>query len=414
MNSRDRVKLALNHEEADRVPIDLGSMRSSGISTIAYINLLDFLGKGNLVPKMYDFIQQLAYPHKEILDLFNIDVIDVGQAFLKNDSDWKPWQIDNFHSCLIPAYLNIEKDKDGNVFLKNNEGIILGKKPKSSLYVDQAYWVYKDLQSLPDSFDDKELNRHMWAIPSPPWYLDIFNEKDFKVFKDTISDLYHSTDYSLMLSLGCNLFETGTFLRSFDNFLCDIYLNKLGTQKLLDSFVEKNLLKIKRVLEGVKDYVDIIMFGDDLGSQDMPFISPDKFREIFKPFYKKMWDCVHENSNCKVFLHSCGSIYKLIPDLIDAGLDILNPVQTSAKDMEPEKLKKEFGKYITFWGGGCDTQEVLPNWSPNEIKRHVKERIEIFSKNGGFVFCQVHNILANIPPENVVAMLEAVNEFGKY
>jgi len=208
-----------------------------------------------------------------------------------------------------------------------------------------------------------------------------------------------------------NLFETGNFLRGIDNFLCDIYLDKNGTGSLLDRLVERNLKKLDRIIKGVGQYVDILQFGDDLGSQGGPFMSPNIYKEVFKPRHKKMWDFVHENSKCKVFLHSCGSIYELLPHLIDAGLDILNPVQTSAIDMEPEKLKKEFGKYITFWGGGCDTRDVLPSKTPKEIKEHVKRRIDILGKDGGFVFNQVHNILADIPPENVIAMLQAACEY---
>lgn len=414
MKSRERVKLVINHKEADRIPIDLGSMRSSGISTITYNNLKGKLGKDKDLSRMYDFIQQLAYPEKEIMEMFHIDVIDAGQAFLKEDNNWCHWTLNDNSKCLIPKFLNIELNSNSNVFLKNNDGFILGKKPKASLYVDQIYWIYKDLNSIPETFTDVDLDKHMWAIPSPPWHLDIFNNDDFKIFKNNIKNLYEDTDYSILLSLGCNLFETGNFLRSMDNFLCDIYLDKNGTTRLLDKLVERNLKKIERVIEGVSEYIDILMFGDDLGGQDAPLMSPEVFREIFKPQYKRMWDYVHDNSNCKVFLHSCGSIYRLIPDLIDVGLDILNPVQTSAREMEPERLKKEFGKDITFWGGGCDTRDVLPNKTPKEIKEHVKERIEIFSKGGGFVFNQVHNILADVPPENVIAMLEAAYEYGKY
>ncbi len=414
MNSRERVRLAINHKEADRIPIDLGSMRSSGIATITYSKLREKLDLKTGLPRMYDFVQQLAYPEEKVLNMFNIDVIDAGQSFLVSNNDWKEWNLNDKFKCLIPKFLNIEIDSSNNVLLKNNDGLILGKKSTSSLYVDQVFWVYQNYESIPQSFKDEDLDKHMWSIPSPPWHLDIFNDDEFKIFKDSIKKLYENTSYSILLSLGCNLFETGNFLRAMDNFLCDIYLDKKGTERLLDKLVERNLKKIDRVIEGVGQYVDILMFGDDLGGQDRPFMSPDVYKEIFKLRHKKMWDLVHEKSNCKVFLHSCGSIYELIPHLIDAGLDILNPVQTSAKNMEPERLKKEFGKDLTFWGGGCDTRDILPNKTPKEIKEHVKERIDIFSKNGGFVFNQVHNILADVAPENVIAMLEAAYEFGFY
>jgi len=414
MKSRERVKMSINHKQVDRVPIDLGSMRSTGIATIAYNNLRKKLGITKGLAKMYDFIQQLAYPEKEIRDLFHVDVIDAGQAFLNNDSEWRKWTLNDGSKCLIPKYLNVEIDKEGTVLLKNNDNFILGKKPKSSLYVDQSYWVYKDLPKIPNTFNDKDLVKQLWAIPSPPWYLNIFNDNDYKLFINNIKKLHDETDYAIMLSVGCNLFETGNFLRGMENFLSDIYLDKNGTKRLIDKLVEGNMKFLDRVLKGVGEYVDLLQFGDDLGLQNGPFMSPDVFKEIFKPRYKKMWDFVHNNSNCKVFLHSCGSVYELLPHLIDAGVDVLNPVQTTTVNMEPERLKKEFGKYITFWGGGCNTQDVLPNKTPTEVKEDVKRRIEIFSKGGGFVFNQIHNILADVKPENVIAMLEAAYEYGKY
>jgi len=414
MTSRERVKMAINHKEADRVPIDLGAMRSTGIATIAYNKLRKKLGIRKGLARMYDFVQQLAYPEKEIMNIFHIDAIDSGQAFLKSNDNWKEWTLNDNSKCLIPKYLNIEVDKDSTVLLKDKNNFVLGKKPKTSLYVDQAYWVYKDLPAISDTFDDEDICKHMWAIPSPPWHLDIFDDEQYELFINNIKELYETTDYSIMLAVGCNLFETGTFLRGMENFLCDVYIDKKGTKRLLDFLVERNLKLLDRILKGVGEYVDILQFGDDLGSQNGPFMSPDVFREIFKPGYNKMWDFVHNTSSCKVFLHSCGSIYELIPDLIDAGLDILNPVQTTAANMEPEGLKREFGKDITFWGGGCNTQYVLSTATPEEVKEDVKRRIDIFAKDGGFVFNQIHNILADVPPENVIAMLEAAYEYGRY
>ena len=388
-------------------------MRSTGIATIAYNELRKKLGITKGLVRMYDFVQQLAYPEKEIMDMFHIDTIDAGQAFLESDDNWREWILNNNSKCLIPKYLNIEIDKDLTVLVKNKNNLVVGKKPKTSLYVDQIYWVYKNLPVIPDNFDEEDISKNMWATPSPPWHLDIFDDKQYKLFINNIKELYEVTDYSIMLAVGCNLFETGTFLRGMENFLCDIYIDKKGTKRLLDFLVERYLRLLDRVLKGVGEYVDILQFGDDLGSQTGTFMSPDVFREVFKPRYKKMWDFIHNNSNCKVFLHSCGSNYELIPDLIDAGLDILNPVQTTARNMEPERLKREFGKDITFWGGGCNTQYILSTASPKEVREDVKKRIDIFAKNGGFVFNQIHNILANVPPENVIAMLKAAYEYGK-
>ena len=414
ITSRERIRLAINHKEADRVPIDFGAMRSTGIATIAYNKLKKKLGLNSELARMYDFLQQLAYPEKEVRDIFHIDAIDAGQAFLAEDSNWKEWILNDGSKCLIPIFIKIEFDEKGTVLLKDSEGRVLGKKPKTSLYVDQAYWPLKDSPSIPEQFGDKDLSDFVWSVPSPPWHLNIYDDNEYKIFIKEIEDLFNKTDYSIMLAVGCNLFEMGTFIRGMDNFLCDIYLDRRGTERLLDKLMEGYFKLLDRVLKGVGKYVDLLQFGDDLGSQQGPFMSPDIFKQIFIPRYKKMWDFVHENSNCKVFLHSCGSLYELLPHLVGAGLDVLNPVQTTAMSMEPEKLKKEFGRDITFWGGGCNTRDILPNKTPEDVKEDVKKRMDVFAKGGGFVFNQIHNILADVPCENVIAMFEAAYEFGKY
>jgi uroporphyrinogen decarboxylase len=170
---------------------------------------------------------------------------------------------------------------------------------------------------------------------------------------------------------------------------------------------------IDKVIDKIGDYVEVLVFGDDLGHQGGPLISPEVYRELFKPAHKKMWEHVHSRSSCKVFIHSCGSLYELIPDMIDAGLDILNPVQTNAANMEPERLKREFGKDLIFWGGGCEPR-TLALKGPEDVRKEVKQRIDIFGKDGGFVFASLHNITAEVPAENIIAMFEAANEYGGY
>jgi len=184
-------------------------------------------------------------------------------------------------------------------------------------------------------------------------------------------------------------------------------------EELLDALLEIHMVTLEKVCQSVGDVVDIIRFGDDLGIDNGPFISPESYRTLFKPRHRRLCDYVKKHSHMRTFLHSCGSIYDLIPDLIDAGFEILNPVQTNCANMEPEKLKKEFGKDITFWGGGVDTRNVLNSAKPEEVKQDVKKRLDIFAPGGGFVFNTVHNILPDVPPENIIAMFEAVDEFNK-
>jgi uroporphyrinogen decarboxylase len=177
----------------------------------------------------------------------------------------------------------------------------------------------------------------------------------------------------------------------------------------LDRVVEMHLANLERFLGAVGEHIDIMLFGDDLGMQSGPQISPDMYREFFKPRHKLLWNRAKELADVKVMLHCCGGVRELLPDLIDAGLDAMNPVQISCAGMDAAALKDDFGSEMVFWGGGCDTQTILPNATPEQVAEHVKQQVAILSRNGGFVFQQVHNILSNVPPENVVAMLDAVH-----
>jgi uroporphyrinogen decarboxylase len=217
-----------------------------------------------------------------------------------------------------------------------------------------------------------------------------------------------------MYPVGCNLLETGNWLRGMENFLVDIYTDLRGVERLFDYLTEGYLEFLRLVIEAVGNYVDILMVADDLGSQNNSLISPEIFRKVLIPRYRKMYDYIHGHCDCKIFLHSCGSIANLLPDLIDIGLDIINPVQTTAASMEPETLKREFGRDLVFWGGGSNTRDILPHKSPQEVREDVKWRIEILGRDGGFVFNPIHNIMADVPPENVIAMYDAAYEFGKY
>ena len=214
-----------------------------------------------------------------------------------------------------------------------------------------------------------------------------------------------------MIVVGCNLFEWGTFLRRLDNFLVDIVTAPAQVERLLDALMEQHLKTLEKVCAAVGDVADIVRFGDDLGTDQGPFMSPKSYRQLFKPRHKILTDYVRQHSTMHTFLHSCGSIYKLLPDLIEAGFEIVNPVQTIARDMQPERLKAEFGRDLTFWGGGADTRFTLNRGTPAAVKDDVRRNIEALSPGGGFVFNTVHNILPDVPPENIVAMFEAIDEY---
>ena len=412
MTSRERVLSAIAHREPDRVPLDIGSTPSSGISAIAYNSLKKHLGFTEGHTRIYDVVQQVAEPEEMILDRFGADVIDIGRAFNEKDSDWYDVTLADGSAGQYPAWFRPEKQADGSWIAKDGEGAI-ARMPVGATFFDQAVFPYLD--DYPDSWDglDHAMGRVLWsALVHSPW--DHAGEEGFyETLREKALMLRRTTDRALMIVCGCNLFEWGTFLRRIDNFLMDIMTDEENVEALLDQLMIRHLGTLEKVCASVGDVVDILRFGDDLGMNAGLFMPPEKYRKLFKPRHAKLNEYVHRHSGMKTLLHSCGSLYPILPDLIEAGYDILNPVQTSARQMDPEVLKREFGRDITFWGGGCNTRSVLNHAAPAEVYDHCRRRIEIFSKDGGFVFNQEHNILPDVPPENILAMYRAVADSGK-
>ena len=414
MTSRERVLAAINHQTPDRIPVDLGATPSSGISAIAYSNLVKHLGKPELPVQIYDVVQQLAQPDMEILDRFGVDVLDIGREFNEKPIDWKPTILANGASAFYPNWFNPVKLENGSYATYDDDGkTMLSRMPVGATFFDQTYFPYAD--GYPDSYEnlDAEMGRIMWARDAhSPW--DHVGEDDFwEQLREKTIRLRESTDKALLVVCGCNLFEWGTFLRRMDNFLMDLMCDHSNVERLLDELMKRHLATLEKVCNAVGDIVDVIRFGDDLGMTTGPFMDVDTYKTLFKPRHKMLCDYVKVHSNMHTFIHSCGSISMLMPDMIEAGIEIFNPVQTNAYKMEPEFLKKEFGNDCVFWGGGIETAGVLNVATPAKVREQVLERLEIFSEGGGFVFNTVHNILPDVPPENIVAMFDAIHEFNK-
>jgi uroporphyrinogen decarboxylase len=411
MNPRERILAAVEHREPDRVPLDLGATPSSGISAIAYGRLKRHLGLAGGHTRVYDVVQQLAQPEDAILDRFGVDVLDVGRAFDTAESDWRDVTLVDGEPAQYPAWFRPEALPDGSFVARAPDGVEIARMPASGTFFDQTCfpWVDgypADLRGLSEA-----MGKVLWsALVHSPW-----SRAGEPGFWDTLREralaLRASSDRALVLVIGCNLFEWGTFLRRLDNFLVDLATEPERVEALLDALMEKHLDSLAKACRAVGDVVDIVRFGDDLGTNGGPFLSPAMYRRFFKPRHAQLCAYVHRHTPMKTFLHSCGSIRALLPDLIEAGFDVINPVQTSCRGMEAEGLKADFGRDICFWGGGCDTRRVLPAASPAEVKDHVKRRLEVFAPGGGFVFNTVHNILPDVPPANVIAMYEAVAEF---
>lgn len=413
VSSRERISAAIAHQTPDRIPVDLGATPSSGISAIAYSNLLQYIGREDLPVQIYDVVQQLAQPDMEVLDLFGVDVLDIGRSFNIHPDDWKPTILANGAEAFYPKWFAPEKMKDGSYATYDSDGkTMLSRMPVGATFFDQTYFPYVD--GYPGSYEnlDAEMGRIMWARDvHSPW--DHAGEADFwQELRIKTLELRATTDKALLVVCGCNLFEWGTFLRRMDNFLMDLMCDPYNVEKLLDQLMIRHLATLEKVCSAVGDIVDVIRFGDDLGMTTGPFMDEETYVALFKPRHKMLCDYVKEHSKMHTFIHSCGSISLLMPHLIEAGIEIFNPVQTNAHRMEPAFLKKEFGKDCTFWGGGVENVGMLNNGTPAQVRDQVLERLEIFSEGGGFVFNTVHNILPDVPPENIVAMYEAVNEFN--
>jgi len=412
MTSRERVLAAIDHREPDRVPIDLGATPSSGISALAYHRLKAHLGLETGANRIYDVVQQLAQPEDAILDRFQIDVVDLGRTFNTNDADWYPIQLPDGSPAQYPAWFRPRHTEDGGWKAFAPDGTEIAVMLKDMPFFDQSCFPYLD--GYPADYCELPAAMakvHWAALAHSPW--DHAGEPDFwQRLRQNALELRQRTGRAIMVVCGCNLFEWGTFLRRMDNFLMDLAAEPEQAERLLDALLEQHLATLDRVCRAVGDVVDLVRFGDDLGTLTGAFMSVTTYRRLFKPRHKALCDFVKRNSRMRTFLHSCGSIHSLLPDLIDAGIEVINPVQTTCRNMEPERLKREFGRDITFWGGGCDTRSVLPTGTPAEVKEHVKRRLEILAPGGGFVFNTVHNILSDVPPQNIVAMYEAVAEFN--
>lgn len=410
MTSRERVMASINHREPDKLAMDLGSNVSAGISGMAYGNLKKYLGMNEGHVRIYDVVQQVAQPEIEILDLIGADVLDVGRVFNEKDSDWYDVTLSNGIQAQWPTWFRPVLQPDGSYNNYAPDGTLIARMPKGGMCFDQTYFPYKE--DYPDNYDnlDEEMSKVLWsAMVHSPW--DHSKEEGFyEDLRRRCIELRNSTDRALMITCGCNFFEWGTFLRRMENFLMDTYAEPESVLALNDQLLERHLAMLTKVCEYVGDVVDIVRFGDDLGMNTGMFMSLEKYRELFKPYHTKINEYVHTHSNMKTFLHSCGSIYPVMGDLIDAGFDIINPVQTTARDMDPARLKQEFGKDITFWGGGCNTRTVLNHGTPQEVYDYSRRMIDIFYKDGGFIFNTEHNILPDVPPENIMAMYKAVED----
>jgi len=407
MTSRERVRRALNFEPVDRPPIDLGAMRASGIAASAYERLRRRIGLAGPI-RVIDAMQVLAEVDPAMQDALHVDVVPLDATSaawqLADVADGVPKALFDGTEVVFPPGTDIEADPGGDWFLRDDAGQRFARMPKDGFYFDfirptMAGTIDPGAFRPPDTIPDEQLDG----------------------LARMARHLYEDTDKAI-LGWGAALSVVGLSALLADNITqgsLDGWLTMLMTEKptaheMMGRYVDSIIRRLTLVHQAVGDRcVGWGMSSDDAGTQRGELISPDLFAEMIKPHYQRLCEWIHAHTGWKTFLHSCGCVHGFIEHWIDAGVDILNPVQISAARMSPERLMAEFGGRVVFWGGGCDTQKMLPLGKPDEVRRHVRHNLNVFGAgDGGYVFTQVHNIQANVPAANIEAMFRAAYEFG--
>ena len=409
MNSRERILAALNHREPDCVPIDLSGHRSSGIMAMAYARLRDHLGLPKRPIRVYDPIQQLAVVDEDVLQRFGVDTIELGRAFALEDKWWSEWTLPDRTLCFMPVWAKPDRIGSEWVIRSQKTGRVIARMPEGVIYFEQTHWPFAETDDL-DRLEE-ELSESMWtAIASPPGLI-ISGPDGLQLLREGAQRLRRQTDRAIIGLFGGNLLEMGQFFYRNDNFFLLLAGNPSRAHEFLDRVTEMHLANLERFLGAVGQHIDIILFGDDLGMQNGPQVSPKMYRELFFPRERLMWARARQLApHVKIMLHCCGGVRELLPGLIEAGLDAINPVQITCRGMEAAGLKRDFGDRLTFWGGGCDTRDVLSGGTPARVRDHVRRQMGIWRPGGGYVFQQVHNIMADVPPANIVAMFDTVRQ----
>lgn len=421
MNSRERVQLALDHKEADRIPLDLGGCGQTGmhVSTVYALRQALKLDPPGTPVKVVELFQMLGEIKPDLQEILGVDAVGMGgeaNFFGFKNEGWKPWTTFDGTPVLVPVLFNTEPDENGEILMYpqgDRSAPPCAKMPNGGFYFDSV------VRQPP--LDDAKLNVEDNLEEFGP-----ISESDLAHLKREAEDLYTQTDKAIVLVLGNMAYGDialvpGPTLKNPKGIrdMTEWYMSTVTRQDYVRQVFERQceiaLENLPRIYAAVGNRVTVAwVSGTDFGAQNNCFISPKAFRSLYKPFYKRVNDWIHENTNWKTFIHSCGAILPIIPDIIEAGFDILNPVQTSAAHMDPSVLKSRFGDQVIFWGGGVDTQRTLPFGTPDEVRSQVRERLEIFGKGGGFVFNPIHNVQAKVPVENLLAMYETVRECGWY
>ena len=420
LTSRERVNLALNHQEPDRVPLDLGASAVTGMQVDTVYKLRQALGldaPGTPV-KVVEPYQMLGEIKPDLMHALGIDVVGLGKSatmFGFKNEGWKPWTTFAGTPVLVAAGFNTDPDENGDILLypEGDQSVPpSGRMPKGGFYFDSIP------RQLPLDENNLKLDDNLEEFGP-------ISDADLAHLKREAEKLWTETDKAVLGNFGGTAFGDialvpGPWLkhpkgiRDVEEWYVSTAMRRDFVYKIFERQCEIGIKNLEKIHQVVGNRVTAVFAsGTDFGQQNGPFVSPKAYRDLFKPFNKAVNDWVHKHTVWKTFIHSCGSVRALIPDFIDAGFDILNPVQCSAASMAPEELKQEFGDRVTFWGGGVDTQKTLPFGTVDEVRQEVCARLKTFGKGGGYVFNTIHNVQARVPIENVLAMYETVRTCGR-
>lgn len=421
MDSRERVQLSLEHQEPDRIPIDFGGTLVTGMNVSIVYKLRQKLGldKPNTSVKVMEPFQMLGEINLDLIEALGIDCVGVNgtkNIFGFSNSKWKLWDCYHDIPTLVSEKFNTQFNQDGSIF-QYPEG---DKSVKPSGIMPEKGYYFDAIIRKPEFKDENlkvEDNLEEFAYIS---------DEEIDFFNKQIDKFYYETDKAIIANFGgaslgdialvsAPQLKNPKGIRDITEWYISLIKRKDYIREIFQKQMDIALLNYEKIFKKIGNKVSVVFIsGTDFGTQRCPLISPETYREIFKPYHSKINGWIHKNTKWKTFIHTCGANEPLIKDFIEAGFDILNPVQCSAEGMEPNNLKKKYGKNIVFWGGGVNTQKTLPFGSIEDVIIEVKERIRYLGAGGGFVFNAIHNIQANTPIDNVLAMFEAVKKYGKY
>jgi len=417
MTSRERIRTALDHRQPDRVPVDFGGTYETGIalSTVYYLRRALGLGGEDDRVRVTDVYQMLGEIRDDLRDRMYIDTVGLFNpynAFGFKNEDWKEWVTFDGARVLVPELFNTEPNENGDIYMYpqgDRSAPPSAVMPKGGFYFDSIIRQ----RPIDDGDLDARDNLEEFVVYSDE-ILDYFSERSRYLYENTERAVvfnFTGTSFGDVANTTAPELKDPKGIRDTAEWYMSFVTRRDYVHEVFAGQCEIGMENLKLVREAVGDRIDVIKItGADYGSQQGPLISPDWYREMIKPFHTRLCDWIHKNTSWKVFMHCCGGVRPLIDDFIEAGFDILSPVQTSAEGMEPRGLKEDFGDRLVFWGGGVDTQTTLPFGTPEEVYDEVTERIRIFNRGGGYVFNAVHNIQPRTPMENILAMIEAVRD----